>query len=569
MKSSLKIRVTLTLAAALVVVIGSFLFLNSRQQNRTMVELYDESSQDVSWAVGKNIEFMMLSGANEEIQPLFEQMHERGIVSDISIINDEKIVARASDRSKLNRTSNDPLWDVLMRTKRDTTFESTINGEPVVLSYRIFENQKACQDCHDIDEVKVIGGMKMVKSRQSAATKMAANNNRVILLALLGGALMILGIIWILTRSIFTPLRDVQIKLEAAAAGDIDQDVRTDRHDEIGRLLRSIANLIAYIKGFASSARRIADGDLRVTVAPRSERDELATSFNAMTTNLTSMVRELTDHSGQLVSTATEIAASSDQLSQGAGNQSNEVSEVSSAVQEMTAAIVESSQNAGSASDLARAASDTATGGGQIISDTINGIQRMTEVARMSSESVSRLAESAEQINEVITVIDSIADQTNLLALNAAIEAARAGEQGRGFAVVADEVRKLAERTGKATGEIVDMIKAVQSETGAAVEAMESMKTETEQNRELTDKAGESLREIVGMSQRVMDVIQQIASASEQQSVTAEHIAQSIDHISSVTGETANGAAQSATAAEGLHRLAEDLQRMVGRFKTA
>jgi methyl-accepting chemotaxis protein len=153
------------------------------------------------------------------------------------------------------------------------------------------------------------------------------------------------------------------------------------------------------------------------------------------------------------------------------------------------------------------------------------------------------------------------------LALNAAIEAARAGEQGRGFAVVADEVRKLAERTGKATGEITEMIKGVQSETSEAVNSMQAGLQQVDRGRELADNAGNSLNEIVNMAQRVTEMIAQIATASEEQSAAAEQISKNIEHINSVTKETAIGAEQSAAAAEELNRQAEGLQQMVSKFR--
>ncbi len=567
MKSSLKFRVTLFLAAALIVVIGSFLFVNNRQQHRTVADVYDDSSREIVWAISRNIELMMLNGSNEEIQPEFEQMQESGVVKEISVVNEDGIIRRSSNKAHLDKETTDQLWRRLLRERRDSTVVAEIAGEPAVVTYKVFENTKACQDCHDIDATPVIGGMKLVKSKGAVTARMAADSKRVVMLAIAGGLVLVASIGWILSRGIFKPLHQVQVKLEAAAAGDVNQEVATARNDEIGQLLRSIGNLIEYIRGFASSSQRIAAGDLRVEVSPRGEHDVLATSFNRMSSNLTGIVRELADHSGRLVSTASQIAASAEQLSRGAGDQSGEVNRVSTAVEQMTAAIVESSQNAGSASDLAKTAADTAIGGGDIIGTTIFGIQHMAEVARCSADSVGRLAQSVDQIGEVITVIDEIADQTNLLALNAAIEAARAGEQGRGFAVVADEVRRLADRTGRATGDISEMIKAIQGETRAAVDSMQSVLTETEQGRELTDRAGNSLKEIVNMSRQVMEMIQQIATAAEEQSTTAEHIARSVDHISSVTVETANGAAQSASVAEELHRLAEGLDKIVGRFK--
>jgi len=183
-----------------------------------------------------------------------------------------------------------------------------------------------------------------------------------------------------------------------------------------------------------------------------------------------------------------------------------------------------------------------------------------------SANNIQKLADSAAQIGEIINVIDDIADQTNLLALNAAIEAARAGEQGRGFAVVADEVRKLAERTGKATNEITAMIKTVQTNTDDAVTSMESGLSEVDKGRELTDQAGNSLTEIVNMSDRVMDMIRQISTASEQQAATAEEITKNVESMLAVTHETAKGTEQSAAAAEQLNRQAEGLKNMVSEF---
>ncbi len=369
---------------------------------------------------------------------------------------------------------------------------------------------------------------------------------------------------WIIARRISKPItRVVELSnqmnaefhdfvgvVDAVASNDLTRQVRQSEiqrigsysSDEVGALVKAVEDTI-------------------------SAKDQIATSLNRMTTNLKLMIRELSENAEQLVSAATEISSSAEQMSKGAGQQAGQIGQISSAVEEMTVTIVESSRNASDASDNAKSASENATKGGQIVGDTIKGMQRIAEVVRISSESIGKLAKSADQIGEIISVIDDIADQTNLLALNAAIEAARAGEQGRGFAVVADEVRKLAERTGKATGEITDMIKGIQGETSDAVHSMESGITEVDSGRQLADKAGSSLSEIVTMSERVMDMVRQIATATEEQSAAAEQISRNIEHISSVTKETATGAEQSASAAEELNRQAEGMKSMVARFK--
>ena len=194
-------------------------------------------------------------------------------------------------------------------------------------------------------------------------------------------------------------------------------------------------------------------------------------------------------------------------------------------------------------------------------------MQRIEEVVNKSANTVQQLGKSSEQIGEIIQVIDDIADQTNLLALNAAIEAARAGEQGRGFAVVADEVRKLAERTTKATKEIADMIKRIQKDTLDAVKSMEEGTAEVENGKLLANKAGDSLQEIVRVSKQVGDLVNQVAAASEEQSSSAEVISKNIEAISAVTQESAGGTQQIAHAAEDLNRLTLNLENLIAKFK--
>jgi methyl-accepting chemotaxis protein len=382
-------------------------------------------------------------------------------------------------------------------------------------------------------------------------------------------AAILVGVVvaFFIARGISRPISRIAAVANDISKGDIQQTIDFQQKDEIGQLADSFKNLINYMKYLAGAAEAIASNNLTVKVEPKSSKDVLGNSFKIMTENLTAMVRQMADNSRELVSAATEIASSAEQMSKGAANQSNQVNQVAAAVQEMTANIVESSKNASDAADTSKSASAQATTGGQIVAESINGMQKIATVVRESAESIAKLAKSADQIGEIIGVIDDIADQTNLLALNAAIEAARAGEQGRGFAVVADEVRKLAERTGKATGEITQMIKGIQTETNDAVHSMEAGIQQVDHGRELTDKAGASLNEIVTMSGRVLEMIKQIAAASEEQSSAAEQISKNIEQITSVTQETAKGAEQSAAAAEQLNRQAEGLQTMVARFK--
>jgi len=380
---------------------------------------------------------------------------------------------------------------------------------------------------------------------------------------------MLIGIFvsFAISRAIANPIKAIAKVADDVSVGDIRHEIHFNSKDEVGVLAESFRRLIEYMKSLAGAAERIAANDLTVQVTPKGDKDVLGNAFKTMTTNLTAMIRQVTDNSTQLVSAATEIASSSEQMARGSQEQTGQTAQVSSAVEEMTATIVESSRNAGEAANQAKEAANAARAGNQVVSQTIEGMNRIAQVVQESANTVQELAKSSDKIGEIIGVIDDIADQTNLLALNAAIEAARAGEQGRGFAVVADEVRKLAERTGKATKEITDMIKGIQSDTKGAVAGMEQGINEVQQGRELADKAGESLTAIATYSQKVMDMIQQIATAAEEQSAASEEIARSVEGIAKVTKENATGVEQSAAAAEQLNRQAEGLQKMVSRFK--
>jgi methyl-accepting chemotaxis protein len=312
----------------------------------------------------------------------------------------------------------------------------------------------------------------------------------------------------------------------------------------------------------------VAGGDLtrEVPLSTKDEIGDMARQFNGMVVNLRSLLREISLATNTIASATTQISSSTEQMAAGAHEQTAQTGEVASAVEEMTRTIQENSNNAIATAETAKNAKQAAEQGGKVVEETVSGMQKIAHVVNTSARTVQELGKSSNQIGEIIGVIDDIADQTNLLALNAAIEAARAGEQGRGFAVVADEVRKLAERTSKATKEIAVMIKKIQSDTKDAVAAMDEGTSQVDNGIKLADRAGTSLQDIMRISQKVTDMVTQIASASEQQSAASEQISKNIESISTVTGETASGTQQIARAAEDLNRLTDNLQKLLTKF---
>ena len=234
---------------------------------------------------------------------------------------------------------------------------------------------------------------------------------------------------------------------------------------------------------------------------------------------------------------------------------------------EMTATVQEVASHAAHAAEAATSARDEAQGGQRVVSANIDAIQRLADEVMQTAELINRLAEDSNAIGTVLDVIRGIAEQTNLLALNAAIEAARAGEQGRGFAVVADEVRTLAQRTQESTSEIQDMIERLQAGARNAVEAMEKGRAGAESSVRQAVTAGESLQAINQAVAAISDMNLQIATAAEEQSAVAEEINRNITTINMVADETAVGAEQTAEASQELARLAMNLQRIVSQFR--
>ena len=327
--------------------------------------------------------------------------------------------------------------------------------------------------------------------------------------------------------------------------------------------------IIAPINEASVVLDKMAKGDFtkRMEGDYKGDYEIIKNNVNKVVDSLNQLLGQVTESTSELATAASQISSSTEEMAAGASEQTSQTEEIASSVEEMTRTILDSTRNAQTAANTAKQNGEKAKDGGKVVIETINGINRIAEVVVISADTIKELGKSSDQIGEIILVINEIAEQTNLLALNAAIEAARAGEQGRGFAVVADEVRKLAERTTKATKEIESMIKRIQKDTGSAVSAIQEGTTEVQKGKELAQNAGNSLNEIITNSDKVADLITQLAAASEQQSATSEQISRNIEAINNVTQQAAKGTEQISHTAEGLYRLTENLQSILESFK--
>lgn len=329
------------------------------------------------------------------------------------------------------------------------------------------------------------------------------------------------------------------------------------------QLSSKIATMLSVIEEIAAKNLAVED----ITIHSRDEVGKAGTALNAMKNTLRSLIHSIASTAEHVASASEEISSSATQQAQGAETQKGQATQVAAAMQEMSSTVHEVSENSNRAAEASRQAAETAREGGAIVEDSLATMRAIADSVSATAQKVEELGKSSDQIGRIIGVIDDIADQTNLLALNAAIEAARAGEQGRGFAVVADEVRKLAERTTSATKEVATMVQSIQSETKTAVAAMHEGTKQVEQGVATTARAGDSLKQIIQMSEEVGEMITHIATAAAQQSSATEQVNQNVDQINRLVNESAIGAQQSAKACQDLSGLALDLQKMVSAFR--
>jgi len=415
--------------------------------------------------------------------------------------------------------------------------------------HQIEERMKSLSRANQVDELRSLLNTELLSNSEqvnAVLTRLLDLNNKMALATnqeaedqynaafnLVVGLLVIATLLtllfaWLLTRSITLPISQALEAAEEVAEGNLTRPIKVDGNDEAGRLLAAMAKM----------------------------QDKLRDTLQRIAGSAT-----------QLASAAEELNAVTDESARGLTRQNNEIEQAATAVNEMTSAVEEVARNAVSTSEASRNATTSAGDGRDLVQETVSAIERMSGDVQATATLIGELANESRDIGKVLDVIRGLADQTNLLALNAAIEAARAGEAGRGFAVVADEVRALAHRTQQSTSEIERMIGSIQAGTEHAVDSMRNSTERAESTLNIAKGAGMSLDTINTAIIEINERNLVIASAAEEQAQVAREVDRNLVNIRDLSVQSATGASQTSAASSELSRLAVDLNGMVGRFR--
>jgi methyl-accepting chemotaxis protein len=379
----------------------------------------------------------------------------------------------------------------------------------------------------------------------------------------------ILGIF--ISRSISKPLNATMIFAESVAKGNLDDTCAVSSRDEVGQLAESLRHMVGKLKEKIEEAfqkSQLAEQQTERAQSAMGEAEQAQKHAESKAEEILAAAKQLESIVEIVTSASEQLSAQIEQSSRGAEEQAHRIGETATSMEEMNATVLEVARNASSAASTADQAKVKAEEGSTVVGQVVKGIEQVQHQSQEMKNDMGNLGKQAEGIGQILNVISDIADQTNLLALNAAIEAARAGEAGRGFAVVADEVRKLAEKTMTATKEVGQAIRGIQDGTKKNIDNVERSATTIEDVTKLANTSGESLRQIVSLAEVTTDQVRSIATASEEQSSASEEINRSIEDVNRVSLETSEAMRQSAQAVGELAHQAQILKTLIADMRS-
>jgi len=525
LNGAISIVFILTVIAAL-----SYSFSTESQRTAEMGQHY---ASEASTYYFDSLNTMMLTGTMPERNILREKMLKRSGVLEARVLRGKPV----SSQYGPGLDEEKPVDDLDRRALEGETINQFSNKDgqrivTVITPFLATENTRGvnCLQCHTVPSGSVNGAIRISYSLEELDNKMAAGHWTTIAVYVVLFA-MGQGILYLIfSKTLVKPVRALHSRLHEIARGDGDLTVSLQRHsnDELG---------------------------------------DVADEFNTFTAKLRNTITEVKQSVSKLTSNAEQISNLSTQTTTSADNQRSELDQTASAVKQMSATVQEVANNAANAAETAKLADDEANRGQGIVQQTVDSINKLASDVTNAYDVIEKLGQETGNIDSILDVIKDIADQTNLLALNASIEAARAGDHGRGFSVVADEVRELAARTQESIGEIHNMIESLQAGAREAGSVMVAGKEQAENSVEQAASAGEALCAITTQVDRINDMNTQIASAAEQQSTVSEEVNRSIQNINQMAEQTAENAQQASNASQQLSSAANKLSELVNHFK--
>jgi methyl-accepting chemotaxis protein len=511
---------SISLICGLLIVGVAALYLSKEE----LVSLQMKNSINAAKIIADDIKKDMLADDMTKVDSKIKEVTEHKQALSLTIF-DEKGVERGGG-SKEN-----PSVMMAIRNGQPEISEKSENGIHILEAFLPLANEERCQKCHDKD-IKVLGVLKLNSSIEQAYE---ATQSSGFYLVIWGVAALIATIVClaiVLKLTVTRKINDFVAKITDLSQGDCDLTKRLE-------------------------------------IAGNDELSEANRQFNHFVQTLDTLISRAARTAVDVAASAGSIQTFSQNMSKGVGDAAVQATSVATASEEMSATSGDIAQNCSMAAESSQLSNKLANEGASVIQATVDGMTRIAERVKSTATVIESLGSRSDQIGAIVGTIEDIADQTNLLALNAAIEAARAGEQGRGFAVVADEVRALAERTTRATREIGEMIKAIQKETKIAVTTMDEGVVEVAKGTEEAARSGEALQGILLQIGEVTNQINQIATAAEEQTATTSEISSNILNITDVFTKTAQTAQETSNEAGKLSKLSEELKETVKRFKTS
>ncbi len=534
-RMSVRFKMNLTVCMIFVVVAAMIMGVSYKANRDKNLELGISQVEGMNTFYFDSLNTMMLTGIMSERSILREKMLRRPGVLEVRVNRGEPVNKQYGPGYPEERPVDELDHRALQGEKIVEVGEHEgARTVTVIMPYEATDNTRGvnCLNCHAVEPTgKTINGAIRITYSLAEADGLAAANWWQQFYVVVG--LFVVGLFTVsvlMNRVVAKPVHDVMERIKDIAEGDGDLTAKLDEssNDELG---------------------------------------ELAYWFNTFVGKLRTMITDINGYASELTSNAEHMSSVTHRTSNGVKQQQAETDQVATAMNQMSATVQEVARNASSAASAANEADSEAAQGKVVVKETIDAIDTLAAEVEKAGQVIQKLEEDSNGIGVVLDVIKGIAEQTNLLALNAAIEAARAGEQGRGFAVVADEVRTLAQRTQQSTQEIRSIIERLQSGAKDAVEVMVEGKSQASLSVEQAAKAGTSLDTITEVVTTITDMNTQIASAAEEHSSVAEEINRNVVNISEVANHTADDASEVAQSSKQLTKLADDLQSLLSHFK--